>query len=104
MVMLHGSGSSGVELRSYLEIVPLARGSNFLKVCKDSGIEIITPSAQPVPYTPNYGFPVPVWFDRAENFLELGNEDTCEDVEGVERSLTRIFNTIKQVRNRTGIR
>ena len=102
MVMLHGSGSTGIELRQYLSHIPLGeeyQQRTFIEECARLQIDIITPTALEKPYSPAMRMPMSVWFDRPANFAVLGSADDCkdEDVVGINSSLERISSMLKQV-------
>lgn len=91
LVFLHGSGSNGLELRSYLETVPLGQFGykTFRDVADLAAITIFTPTSDVIPYTPMGGERLNVWFDRASSFVSEGVESR-EDFEGSERSINKV--------------
>ena len=93
LIMLHGSGSSGVELRQYLSLIPLDSGEyrTFVDECKRTQIDLLTPTAPSRPYSPAAGECMSVWFDRSPYFQEAGVDDsTEEDTAGIEQGLSRL--------------
>ena len=95
LVFMHGSGSSGPELRSYLESIPLEQFDyqTFRQVMDTMGMDLITPSAASRSYGPFGGERANVWFDRSPDFLETGLDD-LEDTRGAERSLGSVLRSI----------
>eukprot|EP01038_Epipyxis_sp_PR26KG_P008998 gene8998-12138_t len=97
LIFLHGSGGSGRDIRSFLEGVPIERfGYNsFTTTLSERNIhhvDLLTPTADLVPYTPMGGGKANVWFDRSNDFIVKGLND-LEDTTGADRSLHKI-NTI----------
>jgi len=97
LIFLHGSGSSGSEIRSYLEGVPLDEFAHrtFRQVCDISGITLSLPTATKRPYTPCLGERLNVWFDRTSSFLERGLDDS-EDVSGVAMSVQQVLTVLRE--------
>lgn len=90
LIFLHGSGGDGRALQQFLSSVPLGAAQDyqpFEKLAREEGIDILAPTAEAVPYSPLLGECVPVWFNRATNFLQCGLDDPFEDVEGATKSL-----------------
>jgi predicted esterase len=92
LVFLHGSGSNGLELRSYLETLPLEQFGykTFRDVADMASITIFTPTSDVIPYTPMDGERMNVWFDRSSNFVSLGLNDS-EDLNGSDRSIKTVL-------------
>ncbi|KAJ1418985.1 hypothetical protein B484DRAFT_400334, partial [Ochromonadaceae sp. CCMP2298] len=70
LIFLHGSGSSGRDMRFYLESAPLPGFDyrTFRQVADDLSIDLITPTAETRPYTAMAGERCRVWFDRPLDF------------------------------------
>ena len=96
-VFLHGSGGNGRELAQYFGAIPMGGAAynfdSFHDVCLARNIQIFTPTADEIPYSPAMQMPLTVWYDRSANYLEEGLEDG-EDKEGIERSLSIILKMI----------
>jgi predicted esterase len=88
LVLLHGSGSCGADITSYLRNVPLPDFDyrTFVDVAHSLSIKIITPTAVTRPYSAMGGELCNVWFDRSADFIDQGMEDT-EDTMGINASL-----------------
>lgn len=99
LIFLHGAGGNGRDLRQFLATVPFGAAQGYLPfemLAREEGIDILTPTAEAVPYSPLLGECVPVWFNRATNFLQHGLDDTFEDVEGATKSLGSIIALIEE--------
>lgn len=92
LVFLHGSGSSGPELRTFLDAAPLdACDRSFSRALReDLRCDLLCPTAEQRPYTPSLGMPSNVWFDRSSHFLQRGIADDTEDEQGVAASVAQI--------------
>lgn len=101
LIFLHGSGSSGREIRSYLEALPVPKldYKTFRQVMDTLDIDIYTPTAESRPYTPFGGEEANVWFDRSPNFLNEGLR-TQEDVKGTDESLTKLFQYVENIHDK----
>jgi predicted esterase len=102
LIVLHGSGGSGPELRMAFEALPLQHfhGRTFQQAAQmnqryNHGIEILTPTAPSRPYTPCLGEELNVWFDRSENF-DVEGLASKEDSRGVDESLKRLRTLIEE--------
>ena len=93
LLFLHGSGGNGFELRTFLECVPIEEfvGKTFRETCDVSKIDIVTPTSDLRNYKPNMNIPTNVWFNRSSEFLQLGLNDSYEDIEGVDESINKIM-------------
>ena len=96
LIFLHGSGSSGLELRTFVDTVPLdERDRSFGRALReDLNCDLLCPTAVERPYTPNLGMMSNVWFDRSSQFMEKGLADEREDGEGIQASVTQIMTII----------
>jgi predicted esterase len=76
--------------------VPLAAFEHkaFFEVLKESGVDLITPTARKIPYTPCGGELMTVWYDRHPNVFRDGNRDTYEDRVNTQSSIDQIINLI----------
>jgi predicted esterase len=97
LIFLHGSGSSGRDLRTYIECVPLVEFNHntFRQVADINSIDIIYPTATLRPYTAAMDMPLNVWFDRSSDFNIKGLDDK-EDIEGVNFSSNKIIELINE--------
>jgi predicted esterase len=88
LVLLHGSGSSGADIASFLRNVPLSdfKHRTFADVANSLSIKVITPTAVARPYYAMGGELLNVWFDRTAHFISEGMEDS-EDTAGINASL-----------------
>lgn len=95
-MILHGSGSTGLELRFFLERVPLRELNydTFYQAALRMGLQIFTPTALKRPYSPSMSSLMNVWFDRTENFLSRGTNDSHEDLDGIDQSLQQVIDVI----------
>eukprot|EP00596_Hydrurales_sp_CCMP1899_P008800 CAMPEP_0119051804 /NCGR_PEP_ID=MMETSP1177-20130426/73298_1 /TAXON_ID=2985 /ORGANISM="Ochromonas sp, Strain CCMP1899" /LENGTH=354 /DNA_ID=CAMNT_0007031129 /DNA_START=113 /DNA_END=1178 /DNA_ORIENTATION=- len=95
VVFLHGSGGTGPDLRSFLDLVPLEQFGHktFRKVAEEKNIEYICPTAVMRPYTAAMGQKTNVWFDRSGDFTQKGLDD-YEDLETTNSSVTQILSLI----------
>lgn len=93
LVFLHGSGGDGVELRAFLECVPIEEfvGKTFREACDVSNIDLVTPTSELRNYKPNMNIPTRVWFNRSSEFHQLGVNDSYEDVDGINESINKIM-------------
>lgn len=93
LVFLHGSGGDGVELRAFLECVPIEEfvGKTFREACDVSNIDLVTPTSELRNYKPNMNIPTRVWFNRSSEFYQLGVNDSYEDVDGINESINKIM-------------
>lgn len=100
LIFLHGSGSCGSDVKTYLDIVPLPDFENrtFTQVAKSLSVNVLTVSANSRPYSPLGGEPCNVWFDRSPFWMREGMNDT-EDSKGVEASLSRVMTTALNIEN-----
>ena len=96
---LHGSGDTGPNLRLYMDSLPLEdfEFKTFTQVSNDYGITVYTPSSGTKKYTPAFGTPANVWFDRSADFNVLGLGDTFEDEEGIRESLGTLLSTVQKM-------
>lgn len=91
IIFLHGSGGTGLEIKSFLDTVPLEKlNSTFKRITQEKYIEYICPTALRRSYTPAMGQKLNVWFDRSGNFQQRGVEDK-EDIEGADRSVNQVI-------------
>lgn len=97
LIFLHGSGSSGRDLRTYIECVPLVEFNHntFRQVADINSIDIIYPTAPLRPYSAAMGMQLNVWFDRSSNF-HIEGLDSSEDIEGVNISSNKIIEIINE--------
>jgi len=86
IIFCHGSGDTGVGVKSYVESVA---PSHSLELLHQAGIELVYPSATIRPYRLAGGYPSSVWFDRIGGMEPTHPEDT----ESVLSSTTQL-NTI----------
>jgi predicted esterase len=88
LVFLHGSGSNGDDIFSYLDNVPLPDFNfrSFAEVAKTMSITLVTPTAATRAYSAMGGEHCNVWFDRSADFIDCGMND-LEDTAGVNSSL-----------------
>jgi predicted esterase len=88
-----GAGESGEGIRMFLQSMPVdARsGATFSHLLQNRGIDLITPSASPRPYTLCGGDVMNVWFDRAPHALANGFHERDEDTTGISRSMRAII-------------
>ncbi len=93
LLFLHGSGGKGAELRAFLECIPIEEfvGKTFRETCDVSKIDIVTPTSDVRNYKPNMNMPTNVWFNRSSKFLQLGLNDSYEDVKGIDESINKIM-------------
>lgn len=94
VVFLHGSGSSGRELRSYLEVVGVPVGNDdvdksFAAHLMELSWSLSCPTAPERPYTGAMNMPSNIWFDRSSDWMTLGRKDK-EDLEGIEASMDQV--------------
>jgi predicted esterase len=102
VVFLHGSGSSGLEMRQFLQLFPFSRGNTFLKEMKKLNADVVCPTSHSIPYSPLLKEPSNVWFDRSLEFTTLGRDDPYEDESNIERSAMSLRDFIhEQERLRT---
>lgn len=92
LILLHGSGGNGPELRTYLDTIPLEHFGHrtFRSVAAERNIQYICPTAASRPYTPALGQVMNVWFDRSDSFIRRGFEDPAEDIEGANNSVNQV--------------
>lgn len=92
LVFLHGSGGSGPDLRTFLEIAPLEafQLKTFRQLADMSNIDILTPTAPMRPYEAALKQPMSIWFQRSSSFMSHGPEEKYEDTSGVEESLEQV--------------
>jgi predicted esterase len=98
IVFLHGSGSSGLDLRQFFESVPLENFGyeTFFSVLTQSSMNLFTPTAENRRYTAMGGERMNIWFDREYNFLNAGmNGD--EDLYGIDRSFSQLLLLIEDL-------
>ena len=81
LICLHGSGDTGRGLRNWISSLD----RNFETRLRENDIDVVFPSAEPVPYSMAGGMKMNVWFDRKG----LGARFP-EDKRGVRRSVDRI--------------
>jgi predicted esterase len=98
LLFMHGSGSSGNEIRTYLESVSIPKlGFKTFRQAADSfDIEIVTPTADLRPYTAMGGELMNVWFDRSPSFISNGLNEV-EDTTGADRSISKIMSKLEQI-------
>lgn len=101
LIFLHGSGSDGDDIRTYLDTVPLPDFENrtFTQVSRSLSVTVHTITAPSRPYSPFGGELSTVWFDRSPFFQREGMNDT-EDSVGVEASLDLVMKTAERVKDR----
>lgn len=92
LFFLHDAESSGNDIRTYLNAVPLEQHNfqTFKQVLVGLGWDIFTPTATDKNYAPAHGERRKVWFDRTREWDELGRQDTYEDLIGVDQSLDQV--------------
>lgn len=97
LLFLHGSGSSGMELRGFLEScrLPALNLRTFRQVLEQIGVDLFTPTAPTRSYSPAGGEEMNVWFDRSRNFIQEGL-NSKEDSLGTDKSLAFISNFMKE--------
>jgi predicted esterase len=95
IVFLHGSGSNGRDISTFLHYVPLPNYNfqSFMAASKAMDIDVVTPTSPIIPYTPAMGTNMHVWFDRSSDFLRKGRDD-IEDTSGVESSISNMLTLI----------
>jgi len=93
LVFLHGSGGNGIELRTFLECVPIEEfvGKTFRETCDASKIDIVAPTSDLRNYRPNMNMPTNVWYNRSLEFLQSGIHDNYEDIDGINESIDKII-------------
>ena len=84
LLFLHGSGSSGTELMQLLNSVL------FTAKLSTHDVFLSTPTAKCIPYAPFDNEYVNCWFNRSEEFLNLGVNDAFEDVDGIMASVEQL--------------
>jgi len=91
VVFLHGSGSSGNDLRSFLEHVPIPslEYNTFAKCLKEIDCDIFTPTANRIMYD-GIGEYANVWHNRRQNWENFGVDDSYEDLNGISASSERV--------------
>ena len=91
IVIFHGPGSSGSELRCYLDNVPLEdfEFRTFSQVAQSLSIDVVTPTAKPRSYAVIGGERCNVWADRSPDFMKLGLEGMV-DKSGIDATLNEI--------------
>lgn len=91
IVFLHGSGSSGIDIRTFFDSIPLESFGHktFSDVLHLLDFDLITPSANERYYTASGGLSR-VWYDRSPIWHSAGVEDIYEDRTGIEESLAAI--------------
>eukprot|EP01041_Mallomonas_annulata_P009373 gene9373-19449_t len=99
LIFLHGSGGSGIELRTFLDCVPLQKYEykTFNHVSSSLNISYYTPTASERRYTAAFGMPMNVWFDRSSQWNRLGVLDPFEDIIGIDSSISQIIQLLKQI-------
>ena len=99
LFFLHGSGDTGPNLRLYMDSLPMEdfEFKTFTQVSNDCNITIYTPSSGTRKYTPAFGAPSNVWFDRSADFNILGLEDTFEDEEGIRESISTVLSAVRKI-------
>jgi predicted esterase len=97
LIFLHGSGSNGPELRTYLESIPLEdfQHRTFRALLDENHIDLMTPTALERKYSPAGGESMNVWYDRTPNFLQEGLS-SIEDIDSVTQSWQRLCHLVKQ--------
>lgn len=95
IVFLHGSGSSGIDIRTFFDSIPLESFGHktFSDVLNLLDFDLVTPSANERYYTA-CGDVSRVWYDRSPIWQSAGIEDIFEDRSGIEASLNGIESTI----------
>ncbi|KZC11221.1 Lysophospholipase-like protein 1, partial [Dufourea novaeangliae] len=78
LLFFHGSGSSGDDAKAWIDLL-------LGEELKFAHIKIVYPTAPAQPYTPNYGMPSNVWFNRKSISINVGEEvesinSTCENI------------------------
>jgi hypothetical protein len=93
LIFLHGSGGSGMDMRSFLDCIPLeAHGYNtFHEIATNLNIVYYTPTSSERPYNGSYGMPMNIWFDRSKNWMTLGTSDNYEDIIGIQNSMNQVL-------------
>lgn len=102
LIFLHGSGGDGVEVKSFLDCLPLTDFGHetFSDVAKSIDMDIITPTADTRRYTAMNYERLNIWFDRTAKFFSKDGLDDKEDLDGVELSLSKIFKIIEEIEPR----
>jgi len=89
VVLLHGSGSSGEDLRRYLEAVD---GGRFLESLAARGASTQFPDSGLRPYRLAGGLPMAVWYDRTGL-----PPSSPEDTPSVEASVDRLYEIVQRL-------
>jgi predicted esterase len=98
LIFLHGSGSCGSDIKTYLDTVPLPdfEYRTFTQVAQSLSLHVVTITARSRRYSPLGGEECNVWFDRSPFFQREGMNDV-EDSKGVEESLAQLMSTAHNV-------
>ena len=87
-----------MQLKAFFEGVPFKelgdRIVTFREAAEYNFIDIYTPSAALMPYSPAMGLPMSVWFDRSSSFNLLGRGDQFEDLQGIDDSIAKMLDFI----------
>lgn len=99
LIILHGSGGSGLEIKSFLDCVPLKSHGyrTFRDIANGFRITYDAPTASEKPYTAAFGTRMNIWFDRSDNWNALGTDDPHEDIYGIEESIEKILTLVQNV-------
>jgi predicted esterase len=99
LIFLHGSGGSGIELRTYLESfrIEAFNYKTFRQITDENNMDIYCPTSKSIEYLPAFGHPMNVWFNRSLNFTNLGLNDTYEDTVEIQESINRIKKLINDI-------
>jgi len=97
IVFLHGSGSNGRDLKSFLSVVAMKEFNfqSFTEVCEAHRWHLCTPTAPMRHYTPDGCEERNVWFDRSAQWHDSGLADENEDVEGTDESIRQVLSTVE---------
>lgn len=97
IVFLHGSGSNGRDLKSFLSIVAMKEFNfqSFTEVCDSRRWHLCTPTAPIRHYSADGGEERNVWFDRSHEWHDKGLEEEHEDIEGVDESVRQVLSAVK---------
>lgn len=99
IVFLHGSGSNGRDLRSFLSVVAMKEFNfqSFTEVCESHRWYLSTPTAPMRSYTADGGEERNVWFDRSVEWHDRGFDDEFEDVDGADESVRQVLSAVKNL-------
>ena len=101
IVFLHGSGSNGNELNSFLSAFPIEELGfrTFRRVCDENNYDLFTPTSPVRSYTGYMGMNMNIWFDRSDSWMSKGFDEDFEDIQGIEQSRDQILKLINDIKN-----